>query len=84
MWGLDASNMESESLYHAVNSLIDNRGINITHVLSYTEPGRIDNGGSSISTRVGARGWTTRKTPMRELGVKVGLPAYASQYYSLT
>ncbi|KAL1888577.1 hypothetical protein Cpir12675_006112 [Ceratocystis pirilliformis] len=53
--------MKSDSLYHAVKSLVDNHGINITHILSYTGPGSIDNSGSSISTRVGARSWTTER-----------------------
>ncbi|KAL5611868.1 uncharacterized protein BROUX77_002024 [Berkeleyomyces rouxiae] len=84
MWGVNISDVDSDSFYQAVKSIIDNRGINITHALSYNEPDGIDNGGSNVTPRAGARGWVANMIPLRELGIKVGLPACTGQPYGLT
>ncbi|KKA31095.1 hypothetical protein TD95_001788 [Thielaviopsis punctulata] len=84
MWGLNASDPDSDSFYKKVTQIISNRQINITHVLSYNEPDASVNGGSDISPEDGARGWVANMIPLQKLGIKAGLPACTGQPYGLT
>ena len=51
-------------------------GANITHVLAYNEPdGQPSTGGSSIPADTAASVWMRNMAPLRDQGIKVGLPA---------
>ncbi|EFQ33728.1 hypothetical protein CGRA01v4_12274 [Colletotrichum graminicola] len=75
MWGV-SSNPEDTTFLKSVQSLIDDKGINITHALGFNEPdGPTQYGGSNIAPAVAAKAWVANFIPLQELGVKVGLPA---------
>lgn len=53
-----------------------NAGAKIRYVLAYNEPdGQSSTGGSSIPTDIAASVWMSNIAPLRDLGIKVGLPA---------
>ena len=51
-------------------------GANITHVLAYNEPdGQASTGGSGVPADTAASVWMRNIAPLREQGIKAGLPA---------
>jgi hypothetical protein len=51
-------------------------GANISHVLAYNEPdGQSSTGGSSVPADTAASVWMRNIAPLRDQGIKVGLPA---------
>ncbi|KAH7031438.1 glycosyl hydrolase catalytic core-domain-containing protein [Microdochium trichocladiopsis] len=52
------------------------RGINISHVLSFNEPdGPYNTGGSNMQPSKAAEAWVRNIVPLQAMGIKVGLPA---------
>ncbi|KXX79392.1 Alkali-sensitive linkage protein 1 [Madurella mycetomatis] len=75
LWGAPSS-LDDTSFLSTVKSLIEDRGINITNVLSFNEPdGPFAYGGSSIEPAAAAQVWVNNLIPLQEMGVRVGLPA---------
>jgi len=75
MWGVDQEHPEATTFLDKVKAMLDD-SVNITHALSFNEPdGTIASGGSDLSPKLAARAWVKNFEPLRELGVKVGLPA---------
>ncbi|KAL2168942.1 hypothetical protein VTG60DRAFT_6712 [Thermothelomyces hinnuleus] len=75
MWGAPDS-LDDTSFLSTVKSLINNKGINITNVLSFNEPdGLFEYGGSQIEPSAAAQLWVNNMIPLQEMGVHVGLPA---------
>ncbi|KAF2962949.1 hypothetical protein GQX73_g10622 [Xylaria multiplex] len=71
LWG----SIENTSFLDSVNSLIDG-GRNISHVLTFNEPdGPSQYGGSNISPPEAAQVWVNNIIPLKEKGIRVGLPA---------
>lgn len=74
LWGAPADSSDTTFLT-SVKSHISN-GRNITHVMSFNEPdGPMAWGGSDVDPKMAAEVWLTNIEPLREMGVKVGLPA---------
>lgn len=74
LWGAPAETSDTTFLT-TVQGLIS-KGRNITHVMSFNEPdGPSAWGGSDVDPKVAAEVWLSNIAPLRELGVKVGLPA---------
>jgi hypothetical protein len=74
LWGAPADTSDTTFL-KAVQGLIKN-GRNISHVMSFNEPdGPMSWGGSDVDPTVAAEVWISNIMPLREMGVKVGLPA---------
>ncbi|KAF5505807.1 Alkali-sensitive linkage protein 1 [Colletotrichum sp. SAR 10_86] len=79
MWGV-SSNPEDTTFLKAVKSLIEDKNINITHVLGFNEPdGPAQYGGSDIAPAIAAKAWVANFVPLGEMGVKLGLPACTGQ-----
>ncbi|KAM7217006.1 alkali-sensitive linkage protein 1 [Rhypophila decipiens] len=77
MWGVspDTSNI---TFLNTVKSLIKDKGINITHALSFNEPDLSwEYGGSNVDPESAAQAYVNNFIPLRKMGVKVGLPACA-------
>jgi hypothetical protein len=75
LWGAP-SNLDDTSFLSTVKTLIEDRGINITHVLSFNEPdGPFAYGGSNMQPAAAAQVWVKNLIPLQEMGVRVGLPA---------
>lgn len=75
LWGAPQS-LDDTSFLTSVKSLIKDKGINITNVLSFNEPdGSSSYGGSSIDPAAAARVWVNNVMPLQKMGVRVGLPA---------
>ncbi|KAL2163864.1 hypothetical protein VTH06DRAFT_3074 [Thermothelomyces fergusii] len=75
MWGAPDS-LDDTSFLSTVKNLIQRKGINITHVLSFNEPdGPFETGGSQMEPWAAAQLWVNNMIPLREMGVRVGLPA---------
>ncbi|KAI1811691.1 glycoside hydrolase family 128 protein [Poronia punctata] len=71
LWGA----IDDTSFLDSVNDLI-NGGRDIQHVLGFNEPdGTSGTGGSSIDPATAAEVWVRNIAPLREKGVRVGLPA---------
>lgn len=75
LWGAPA-NLDNTTFLETVTSLIKDKGINITNVLSFNEPdGPFVYGGSNIDPADAAQVWVKNLIPLQEMGVRVGLPA---------
>lgn len=75
LWGAPQS-LDDTSFLSTVKGLIEDRGINITNVLSFNEPdGPFVYGGSNMEPAAAARVWVNNMIPLQEMGVRVGLPA---------
>ena len=76
LWGAPSNpNSDDTSFLHTVQGLIKS-GVNISYVLTYNEPdGSSSTGGSDIPTDTAASTWMRNIAPLRNMGVKVGLPA---------
>ena len=74
LWGAPADSNDVTFL-NSVKAQIKN-GRNITHVMTFNEPdGPTDWGGSDVDPTKAAEVWITNIQPLKELGLKVGLPA---------
>lgn len=74
LWGAPASTSDTTFLT-AVKALLD-KGVNISHVMTFNEPElSTDYGGSNVEPAVAAAVWVSNIVPLQALGVKVGLPA---------
>ncbi len=75
LWGAP-QNLDNTSFLTTVRSLIKDKGVNITNVLSFNEPdGPFMYGGSNIAPADAAQVWVNNMIPLQEMGVRVGLPA---------
>ncbi|KAI8953055.1 glycoside hydrolase family 128 protein [Xylaria longipes] len=71
LWG----SIDDTSFLDSVNDLIDG-GRNISHVLTFNEPdGSSQTGGSNIYPYKAAQIWVDNIIPLKEKGIKAGLPA---------
>lgn len=71
MWNIDDADPERTDFLSKVEAMIDDN-VNITHALAFNEP---DASGSEIEPRKAAQAWVRNFEPLREMGVRVGLPA---------
>lgn len=75
MRGVDADDASSTSFLSKVEAMIDD-SLNISHALSFSEPdGAESDGGSDVEPAKAAEAWVSNFEPLREKGVRVGLPA---------
>jgi hypothetical protein len=75
LWGAPADTSDTTFLT-TIKGLIDDRGINITHVMTFNEPdGSSEWGGSDVEPSVAAEVWVKNIIPLQDMGIKVGLPA---------
>ncbi|KAK3306280.1 glycosyl hydrolase catalytic core-domain-containing protein [Chaetomium strumarium] len=75
LWGAPAS-LDDTSFLSTVRSLIEDKKINITHVLSFNEPdGPFAYGGSNMEPADAAQVWVKNMIPLQQMGIRVGLPA---------
>jgi len=75
LWGTP-SDPSDTSFFRTIESLVKEKGINITNVLSFNEPdGPFDWGGSNMDPDVAAQVWVNNIEPIRQMGIRVGLPA---------
>ncbi|KAL2020648.1 hypothetical protein VTK56DRAFT_8138 [Thermocarpiscus australiensis] len=76
LWGAPENPRDNTTFLSTVKSLITDKGINITHVLSFNEPdGPFAYGGSDIEPATAAQVWVNNMIPLQEMGVRVGSPA---------
>ncbi|KAK3323127.1 glycosyl hydrolase catalytic core-domain-containing protein, partial [Cercophora scortea] len=74
LWG--APNSASDTTFlDSVKGLIENRGINISHVLTFNEPDASMYGGSNVDPSFAAQVWVNNIIPLQKLNISVGLPA---------
>ncbi|KAK3484780.1 glycosyl hydrolase catalytic core-domain-containing protein [Neurospora hispaniola] len=77
LWGAP-SDISDKSFYNTIKTLIDERGVNVTHILTFNEPdGPGQYGGSDIDPEVAAQVWVNNIVPLQEdyKALRVGLPA---------
>lgn len=75
LWGAPEK-LDDTSFLTTVRSLIKDKGVNITNVLSFNEPdGPYNYGGSNMDPAAAAQVWVKNLIPLQEMGVRVGLPA---------
>ncbi|KAK4232734.1 alkali-sensitive linkage protein 1 [Achaetomium macrosporum] len=75
LWGAPSS-LDDTTFLTTVKSLVKDKGINITHVLTFNEPdGTYANGGSNIQPSAAAQVWVNNIVPLQTMGIRVGLPA---------
>lgn len=75
LWGAP-SDPSDASFLTSIERLIKEKGVNITNVLSFNEPdGPFSWGGSNMDPDVAARVWVNNLEPLRQMGIRVGLPA---------
>ncbi|SPQ24097.1 5f230f73-11bd-4124-9abb-0e3001b172c7 [Thermothielavioides terrestris] len=75
LWGAPSS-LDDATFLTTVKGLIQDGGVNVTHVLSFNEPdGSFADGGSNIEPAAAARVWVNNIIPLQKLGVRAGLPA---------
>jgi len=75
LWGAPAD-LADTSFLTTVKTLVTAKGLDIKHVMSFNEPdGPPEWGGSNILPEVAARVWVSNIAPLRDMGIKVGLPA---------
>src|SRR5690606_1907387 len=76
---------ESTSFYDKVKAMIDDETVDVKHAMAFNEPdGKMDTGGSDLHPGLAARAWVKNFEPLRELGVRVGLPACTGAPAGLT
>ncbi|KAK0622076.1 glycoside hydrolase, catalytic core [Bombardia bombarda] len=81
LWGAPQSWDSDTTFVTTVESLIKDRNINISRVLTFNEPdGPTMYGGSDIAPRVAAQVWVNNIIPLQKLGLEVGLPACTGGY----
>jgi len=75
LWG-KPENKDDTTFLQTVERLVSGRKINITHVLGFNEPdGPRKWGGGDIDPDTAAHVWLKNIAPLRERGIRVGLPA---------
>lgn len=75
LWGAPKDISDTKFLLQ-IKNLVEKRKINITNVLSFNEPdGPMQWGGSDISPDIAAKVWVNNIEPLRDMGIRVGLPA---------
>ncbi|KAF4125449.1 Glycosyl hydrolase catalytic core [Geosmithia morbida] len=75
MWGANSSNPEDTTWLDSVTSLMDDQGVNVSHVLAFNEPDAPSSwGGSDLDPKIAARAWVANFEPLARRGVKLGLP----------
>lgn len=75
MYGVDEKDPSKTDFLSKVEAMIDDN-LNITHALSFNEPDSAAEGsGSEVDPAIAAEAWVANFEPLREKGVKVGLPA---------
>lgn len=84
LWGAPAT-PDDTSFLKTVKSLIKDKGINITNVLSFNEPDAPSSwGGSDMEPAAAAQIWVNNLIPLQEMGVRVGLPSCTGAPAGLT
>ncbi|KAK3687163.1 glycosyl hydrolase catalytic core-domain-containing protein [Podospora appendiculata] len=80
MWGAGSPN-GTDTYFLGNITATAKAGRNITHVLSFSQPDQpFTNGGSEMKPLVAARAWVGNAVPLREMGIKVGLPMVGDPY----
>ncbi|KAK3934536.1 alkali-sensitive linkage protein 1 [Diplogelasinospora grovesii] len=80
IWGAPAD-VSDTTFLTTVTSLIKDKGINISSVLTFNEPdGLAEWGSSDIQPSVAAQVWVNQIIPLQALNVRVGLPACTGGY----
>ncbi len=75
LWGRPSDPSDTTFL-KTITQLVKDKGLNITNVLSFNEPdGPSQWGGSDIDPDVAAQVWVKNISPLRDMGIRVGLPA---------
>jgi len=76
MWGVPDKSDGDTAFRDNVQTLIKEQGVDIKHVMGFNEPDeKQKNGGSDIKPKDAAEAWIKNMVPLREMGIKVGLPA---------
>lgn len=74
LWGASDNDIGTP-FYNSVKAQL-NSGANISYILAFNEPdGTYDTGGSALPVGLAAERWKVEIEPLKELGIKVGLPA---------
>ena len=77
LWG-PPEDINDVTFYNTIKNLIDERRVNITHILTFNEPdGPGESGGSEVDPEVAAQVWVNNIVPLQEdyKALRVGLPA---------
>jgi hypothetical protein len=75
LWGAPSSSSDTGFL-NSIKSLINDKKMKISHVLTFNEPDQPTKyGGSQVDPAFGDKVWVNNMIPLQKLGVKVGLPA---------
>jgi len=75
LWGAPSDPTDT-SFLRQIQQLVEVKKVNITNVLSFNEPdGPTKWGGSDISPETAAKVWVSNIAPLRNMGIRVGLPA---------
>lgn len=75
LWGTP-DDINDTSFLTSIKRLVKEKGVNITNVLTFNEPdGPFEWGGSNMDPGVAAQVWVNNIEPLREMGIRVGLPA---------
>ncbi|KAK0642211.1 glycosyl hydrolase catalytic core-domain-containing protein [Cercophora newfieldiana] len=84
LWGAP-ENPTDTTFLKQIKRLVQERKINITNVLSFNEPdGPREYGGSNLDPEVAARVWVNNIAPLRDMGIRVGLPSCTGAPAGLT
>lgn len=82
MWGM-GGNPDDTSFRDSIIKQLE-AGANIRYVLSFNEPDmRSDWGGSNIEPAKAARGYIANMLPLKERGIKIGLPAVSGASWGI-
>ena len=85
LWGTPPDPTTDTTFLKAVRELVNEKKINITNVLAFNEPdGPFHYGGSNMDPDVAAQIWVNNIAPLRDMGIRVGLPACTSAPDGLT
>ncbi|KAK0621036.1 glycosyl hydrolase catalytic core-domain-containing protein [Immersiella caudata] len=75
LWGAP-EDPDDTTFLKQMKALVQDRKVNITNVLAFNEPdGPHQYGGSNIDPEHAAKVWVKNIEPLREMGIRVGLPA---------
>ncbi|KAK4446066.1 alkali-sensitive linkage protein 1 [Podospora aff. communis PSN243] len=75
LWGAP-EDPDDTTFLDQMKALVRDRKVNITNVLSFNEPdGPHHYGGSNLDPEHAAKVWVKNIEPLREMGIRVGLPA---------
>jgi hypothetical protein len=83
MWGM-GSDPQDKRFHDSVVRLIED-GQDIRHALAFNEPDLPNDwGGSNIEPSRAAQGYVANFVPLRQLGVKIGMPAVSGAGWGIT